>query len=80
MEKLREDGIQTSIHYPPIHRFSYYRRLFPTEELHQTESVAKREVTLPLYPTMEVDKIEAVIRSVVAGLETRRHDSQSFLI
>lgn len=24
--RLRDQGIQTSIHYPPIHQFSYYQR------------------------------------------------------
>ena len=29
MLQLRQNSIQTSIHYPPIHHFSYYRDRFP---------------------------------------------------
>ncbi|MFZ5452017.1 MAG: DegT/DnrJ/EryC1/StrS family aminotransferase [Thermodesulfobacteriota bacterium] len=55
MSHLATHGIQTSIHYPPIHTFSYYRQLWPSGYDHQlphTEDLAAREVTLPLYPTM----------------------------
>lgn len=53
MDLLRAAGIQTSIHYPPIHQFSYHRELQPGLSLPNTEQAAAREVTLPLYPTME---------------------------
>ena len=33
-----------------------------------TESAAKREVTLPLYPTMSDEQVELVITSVKAAL------------
>ncbi len=47
---MKAQGIQTSIHYPPIHQFSYYRGLYPPEtvRLPITEEVGAREVTLPL--------------------------------
>ncbi len=53
MGHLKTQGIQTSIHYPPIHRFSYHRDLCgPSCDLSITERVTSREVTLPLYPSM----------------------------
>ncbi|MEW6716782.1 MAG: DegT/DnrJ/EryC1/StrS family aminotransferase [Chloroflexota bacterium] len=64
MDNLREKGIQTSIHYPPIHTFSYYRHLYPDIRLSNTEEVAQREVTLPLYPTMSEAQINTVISAV----------------
>ncbi len=32
MEELRDKGIQTSVHYPPIHLFSYYKKKFGFRE------------------------------------------------
>lgn len=66
IEKLREKGIQTSIHYSPIHLFTYYRQRFGYQEglLPQTESVAAREVTLPLYPSMGEDKISYIVDAI----------------
>ena len=62
MEYLKEGGIQTSIHYPPIHQFSYHRKIWDkNNRLEKTEDVASREVTLPLYPAMtEVDVVMVV--------------------
>ncbi|MGA2527197.1 MAG: DegT/DnrJ/EryC1/StrS aminotransferase family protein [Smithellaceae bacterium] len=49
---LREKGIQTSIHYPPVHMFSYYRGNYKTTMLPITEEIGMREVTLPMFPTI----------------------------
>jgi dTDP-4-amino-4,6-dideoxygalactose transaminase len=64
MEYLYEKGIQTSIHYPPIHLFSYYRKLVPGTHLPLTENVGRREVTLPLFPTMDEEHVEYVVNSI----------------
>lgn len=65
MEYLRGKGIQTSIHYPPIHLFSYYKKMVPSDtHLPLTEYVGKREVTLPLYPAMEEQHIEYVVNAI----------------
>jgi dTDP-4-amino-4,6-dideoxygalactose transaminase len=67
MAALAQQGIQTSIHYPPIHHFSHYRRLWPPgfdHRLPQTEAVAPRLVTLPLFPTMTGEQAETVAAAV----------------
>jgi dTDP-4-amino-4,6-dideoxygalactose transaminase len=69
MDSLRSDGVQTSLHYPPIHQFSYYREQFPDVRLQQTEYVASHEVTLPLYPTMDAKAFETVIQAVRRALQ-----------
>jgi dTDP-4-amino-4,6-dideoxygalactose transaminase len=68
MDHMRAAGIQTSIHYPPIHQFSYYRQEYPGVVLPETESAAKREVTLPLYPTMSDNDVELVVSAVRGAL------------
>ncbi len=68
MDYLRSQGIQTSIHYPPIHTFSYYRELYPNLSLPRTEALAAREITLPLYPTMSPADLEAVAAAVRQAL------------
>jgi dTDP-4-amino-4,6-dideoxygalactose transaminase len=69
METMREMGVQTSIHYPPIHHFSYYRERYPGISLPVTENIAEREVTLPLYPTMTQEQIDYVMDSVAKSLD-----------
>ena len=67
MEYLRSKGIQTSIHYPPIHLFSFYRQKFSTKEgdLPLTETVSRREVTFPMSPLLiksEIDYITEIVK------------------
>jgi dTDP-4-amino-4,6-dideoxygalactose transaminase len=65
MAYLREQGIQTSIHYPPVHLFSYYQKLIPPDtHLPVTEDVGRREVTLPLFPTMTEQQVAYVVDTI----------------
>lgn len=65
---LASRGIQTSMHYPPIHQFSHYRAAGAVRPLPVTESVAGRLITLPLYPTMTDDQIIAVVDALQEAL------------
>lgn len=73
MAYLKSRGIQTSIHYPPAHLFAYYRRTFGFSEglLPRTESVANREVTLPLYPGMKEDNVDYVCGNIASYFKRR---------
>ncbi len=70
MERMKAQGIQTSIHYPPIHRFTAYRDVDAgaSDRLRVTADVAAREVTLPLYPRMTDDDVTAIIEAVTNAL------------
>lgn len=70
MERLKSRGIQTSIHYPPIHQFSAYQELTAraSPALPHTEALALREVTLPLYPTLAETGVKMVVEGLSAAL------------
>ena len=73
MARLKDFGIQTSIHYPPVHLFSFYRKRFGFKigMLPKTEDVSRREVTLPLHPRMndrDVQWIAKKVRTVIGEL------------
>jgi dTDP-4-amino-4,6-dideoxygalactose transaminase len=68
IDSMRLEKVQTSIHYPPVHMFKYYRARYPGVSLPITEMVASREVTLPLYPTMDNEAVELVINTVRQAL------------
>ncbi len=69
MEEMRKRKIQTSIHYPAIHHFSYYLKKNPSISLPITEEYCKRELTLPLFPTMTSNQFQSVINSVTECLK-----------
>jgi dTDP-4-amino-4,6-dideoxygalactose transaminase len=56
--KLAEQGVQTSLHYPPVHRFSAYRE---EVDLPLTEEYARRAISLPLFPTITEEQIGLVM-------------------
>jgi len=64
MAGLRDVGIQSSIHYRPIHTFTNYKRKHLQVWLPITDYVGSREVTLPLYPTMTEEQQTYVIKNV----------------
>lgn len=66
-EKLKQAGIQTSFHYPPVHQFQIYRDV-RKQTLQVTEAVADRQVTLPLFPGMTDEKQELVIETVIQAI------------
>jgi len=68
IDRLRNRGIQTTVHYPPIHRLTFYRELYPDCRLPRTEEFARRELTLPLHPRMTLATVEAVVKSLGSAL------------
>lgn len=64
MVRMREGGIQTTVHYPPVHLLSYYIDRSPRVYLPITEAFARRELTLPLHPRMIEHHIELVVSTL----------------
>jgi dTDP-4-amino-4,6-dideoxygalactose transaminase len=66
MEKLKDFGIQTSVHYPPVHLFSLYRKRLGYEMglLPKTEEVSRREMSLPLHPRMNEKDVKWIVKKV----------------
>jgi dTDP-4-amino-4,6-dideoxygalactose transaminase len=66
---LRSRGIQTSIHYPPIHQFTCYRGLSNNADLRFTDELGGRILTLPLFPNMTYEQVALVCESFREAIE-----------
>jgi len=66
MERMKAKGVQTSIHYPPIHHFSAYSYLAAgsRSDLKITDVLAARELTLPLYPALSSKDVRYVVETL----------------
>lgn len=64
-----EHGVQTSLLYPPTHLFSGYAHLAPAGGLERTESVGRREVTLPLFGHMTLADVDRAVAALADALE-----------
>ena len=67
-DRMRDVGIQTSVHYPAIHRFSWYQTRYPSLLLPKTEEFCQRELTLPLHPGLEERDVERVVCALAEAL------------
>lgn len=70
---LNEQGVATGLHYPlPLHQQKAYRHLnLPEGSLHVTEAVAKRLLSLPMFPELTDEQIQHVAGTLKDAV--RRH-------
>jgi dTDP-4-amino-4,6-dideoxygalactose transaminase len=65
---LKEDGIATGIHYPvPLHQQPAYEDRRASYSLPVTERAAQEVLSLPMYPELSQEQIEAVCNAVTAA-------------
>ena len=60
-EQLLKKGIETGIHYKPIHTFSFYKS---KNSLPITENISKEIVSLPTHPNLTESNIDHIIKIV----------------
>jgi dTDP-4-amino-4,6-dideoxygalactose transaminase len=61
--KLKEEGVQSSIHYPAFKDFTAFKDI-GLNVASIAEDIASRELTLPLYPTMSIKQIDYICNSL----------------
>jgi dTDP-4-amino-4,6-dideoxygalactose transaminase len=69
-QRLAEDGVQTTIHYPLLHRAGALAK--PGLRLPASEDYAGRCVTLPLFPQMEDRQRDLVVEAALRAVADRR--------
>ena len=66
---LKSDGVQSSIHYPAIQDLTAYKNCDGETPL--ANEVCRRELTLPLYPTMTDAEVDLVCDSLRRAVEAQ---------
>ena len=68
---LDNRGIGTSVHFIPIHRMTWYRDRYGliASDYPVAESVFERSVSLPIFPDMTDEEVQAVIDGVLSFVE-----------
>src|SRR5690606_41394463 len=72
MAEMRAAGVQTSVHFPAIHQFEYYRRAHGGVSLPNTERFSARQLTLPLHPALEPGDVERVVSALREAIRAAR--------
>lgn len=65
---LKEKRIQSSIHYPPFWGFTAYQGQFSPDDSPVTADICRRQLTLPLFPTMTEDEVDQVCNALLEAL------------
>ena len=65
--QLHEKGIQTSVHYPAVHRFSIYHEF--TNSLSVTEYITDNELTIPMYGSLTKENVQYICESFKSIIE-----------
>lgn len=66
IDALKKENIGASVHFIPLHLQPYYRKTFGyrSEDFPQASAVFDRIISLPIYPKMAQEDVQAVIRAV----------------
>lgn len=62
-DELHRKGIQTSIHYPAVHLFSFYKSY--KAYLPKTEYVTNNEITLPMYSNLKEAEVKFICETLI---------------
>jgi dTDP-4-amino-4,6-dideoxygalactose transaminase len=65
---LKEKRIQSSIHYPPFWDFTAYKGQFSPDDAPVTADICRRQLTLPLFPTMTEHEVDQVCNALLEAL------------
>ena len=65
--KLAEAGIQTSVHYPAVHKFSIYKDFYL--EMPVTDYITDNLITLPMYANLKKDDVGYICEKLKNSLK-----------
>lgn len=66
-QKLKENGIGTSVHFIPVHKHPYYKKNFfyNNQDYPIANKVFEQSLSLPIFPDLEKKQIDYVIEKVL---------------
>jgi dTDP-4-amino-4,6-dideoxygalactose transaminase len=68
-ETLAREGIGTSVHFIPVHHLTHFSTLAPHGGLPGADRMFDGLLSLPLYPRLTADQVDAVASTLVDALE-----------
>ena len=61
MREMKNVGIETGIHYRPIHKLSLYKQ---KNKLQVTENIENEIVSIPNHPNLKINDVEFIIKNI----------------
>jgi perosamine synthetase len=75
-KKLADAGVQSSVHYTPLHLMSFYKQfLNKSDSFHVAEKIYNQILSLPLYPTLTKKEVLQITNKITEFVhESKRND------
>lgn len=65
MNHLTKKGIMSKVYFEPINKTDFYKKIkFKQSNLHNTEDISSRILSLPMYPSLSQNELQYVVDSV----------------
>jgi dTDP-4-amino-4,6-dideoxygalactose transaminase len=61
MKKMFENGIETGIHYKPVHKMTYYKN---STKLETCDRIWQELVSIPMHPNLSENQVEKIINTI----------------
>jgi dTDP-4-amino-4,6-dideoxygalactose transaminase len=71
INRLKENGIGTQVHYPPVHRQPYYRQRYGNLSFPGADAYYAHCLSLPLFPNMNDSDADRVVEHLAAALDLK---------
>jgi UDP-4-amino-4,6-dideoxy-N-acetyl-beta-L-altrosamine transaminase len=68
MQRLKQHGVTTQVHYIPLHEQPFYRQRCGTVELPGASTYYAKALTLPLYPGMADTDVDRIVDALAASI------------
>ena len=68
MRALKDKGIETQVHYIPLHRQPFYENRYGQVVLPGADTYYEKVLSLPLFVTMETEDVDFVVDSLISVL------------
>lgn len=65
-DRLKEQGIMTSVHFIPLYRFTTYKDEWQSKDFPGCEQAFATELSLPMFPDLSFGEQDEIIKSILA--------------
>lgn len=85
IEELKRLGVQTSVHFKPLHVMTYYRNknLYDAKDYPSSRAIFTHILSLPIYSTMsqeEILKVVSAVKSAYQSLQIKKNQKNTALL
>ena len=64
INQLNQRNVGSSVHFIPLHKHSYFKKRFPSDQFPEANRLFERILSIPMFPSMTNEDVDYVIESI----------------